>query len=237
MKALRLIFLTFLFMQALSAQASGTNYSIKILATELPPYTFTENEKPKGIILSPIMESAERNNTYIEVEFMPWQRVLKELENNPGTFIVAMARSPEREKLYHWVAPARKTRIGFISYMNEHRHAEGDEDHLFNDRICVEAKTPMDNWISKRPYKNVVMTTSSFSCMKALQTGRVDYWLTDETLAHYTMQHHKGQPEHLIFHHKIMEPVLYISTSLKTSQDVVEHMRVLLSTSDLDAPE
>lgn len=233
--------LSFLLLSLKSLATEPSAMPIKILAGELPPYSYTENGKNKGINLEPFIIAARNRNIPLEIEFLPWKRAQKIMENQPGVFLITLARIPYREKLYRWVAPLSQINLGFMSFKK--LNSEIDYTHMppssqgqnipSDSRVCVHTQTPMLRWIRDSIYSNYTEASTEDICLKFLQTGRADYWFTDEKLARHLVEESGGDPDDLIFHQRIMKPLLYLTTSLKTPEEQVETMKELLASSDL----
>ncbi|HRO58961.1 MAG TPA: transporter substrate-binding domain-containing protein [Burkholderiaceae bacterium] len=85
---------------------------LRLLAAELPPYSFhvppptvSEFGKPTGAIYDIVRKMAQRVGHSGRIEFMPWTRAQEIAESESGVGILALTRTPEREPRYSWIAP------------------------------------------------------------------------------------------------------------------------------------
>jgi polar amino acid transport system substrate-binding protein len=93
---------------ALPAQAAD----LRLLAAELPPYTFrlpsaSVSEFPgpgQGVVYDAVQAMAERiPGQSAVIEFMPWRTAQQIAMTEPDIGILALTRSPEREDKYRWL--------------------------------------------------------------------------------------------------------------------------------------
>lgn len=81
---------------------------IPVLAASIPPYTNASGNEVGGIVADVFREMAKRAGHSGRIELTAWNRA-QQMVRNPqdGTprFIIPLTRTPEREKLYQWVAP------------------------------------------------------------------------------------------------------------------------------------
>src|SRR3954468_5033982 len=82
---------------------------LRLLAAELPPYTYheppptiSENGRAMGIVDEAVREIARRVGHSGTIEYMPWARAQELAMRGPRVGILALTRSPEREARYRW---------------------------------------------------------------------------------------------------------------------------------------
>jgi len=83
---------------------------LRLLAAELPPYTYheppptiSENGRAMGIVDEAVREMARRIGHSGTIEYMPWARAQELAMRGPRVGILALTRSPERDAKYRWV--------------------------------------------------------------------------------------------------------------------------------------
>lgn len=100
-----------LFMAALVVPL-GHAVDLRLLAAELPPYTYrvpsaSESEFPgpgQGVVYEVVEAMAKRIPGQSGViEFLPWRTAQKIAMTEPGIGILALTRTPEREDKYRWL--------------------------------------------------------------------------------------------------------------------------------------
>ena len=94
------------------AQGQARAKELRLLAAELPPYTFqippaSVSETPgadHGLVLEVVSEMARRAGHSGLIEFMPWGEAQRLAQTQPNIGILALTRTPEREERYRWLA-------------------------------------------------------------------------------------------------------------------------------------
>jgi polar amino acid transport system substrate-binding protein len=100
------LFLSLLFV---AAGAETGRYSIY---TEVdPPYNFTNRDgRPTGLFVDLVREIQARLGNADPILVVPWARGYREILERPSVILFAMARTPERERLFHWIGPVIENR-------------------------------------------------------------------------------------------------------------------------------
>jgi polar amino acid transport system substrate-binding protein len=91
--------------------ASAHAQPLRLLAAELPPYTYqvpsaSVSEQPgpgRGVIHELVAEAARRVGHPGRIDYMPWFRAQEIAQTEPNVGILAITRSPEREEKYRWL--------------------------------------------------------------------------------------------------------------------------------------
>ncbi|AMK10635.1 substrate-binding periplasmic protein [Pseudodesulfovibrio indicus] len=97
---------------ALAEPLPGLTY----LTEEYYPFNYTENGDLKGVsyeLLRMVWE--ELGMPPKPVEVLPWARGYERVRFEKGTVLFSMARTPERERLFHWVGPIMAVRFVLIA--------------------------------------------------------------------------------------------------------------------------
>ncbi|MFE8069685.1 transporter substrate-binding domain-containing protein [Marinobacteraceae bacterium S3BR75-40.1] len=77
-----------------------------MFTTDFPPYSYTENGRLTGLCTE-IVQSvfAKAGITGVEYEVHPWARAYTMALDHKGSAVYSIARSPDRETLFHWIGP------------------------------------------------------------------------------------------------------------------------------------
>ncbi|HZT54631.1 MAG TPA: hypothetical protein VFA35_00285 [Burkholderiaceae bacterium] len=93
------------------ASATAPAQTLRLLAAELPPYTYqvpsaSVAEQPgpgRGVIHELVAEAARRVGHSGRIEYLPWYRAQEIAQTEGFVGILALTRSPEREDKYRWL--------------------------------------------------------------------------------------------------------------------------------------
>src|SRR5437867_970920 len=96
---------------AVVASSARAQKELRLLAAELPPYTFqvpsaSVSEQPgpgRGVIHDAVVEMARRVGHSGRIEYVPWFRAQEIAQTEANVGILALTRSPEREDKYLWM--------------------------------------------------------------------------------------------------------------------------------------
>lgn len=95
----RFIAVTVLFLLAFSAHAEG----LRAMTEEWPPFNHRENGQPAGLAVEMVQAVLMESGLTAPVEYYPWNRAYAIALKTPDTLLFTMARSADREALFHWV--------------------------------------------------------------------------------------------------------------------------------------
>ncbi|CAN7414038.1 transporter substrate-binding domain-containing protein [Pseudoduganella sp. LjRoot289] len=78
---------------------------------EFPPFNYTENGKLAGYGVELAQAVLEGAGVDYAMASYPWARAYEMAQQQPNVLIFSMTRTPDREKLFHWIAPLAKRRV------------------------------------------------------------------------------------------------------------------------------
>lgn len=76
--------------------------AVTILTTPFPPYV-SDSAEVGGIATTIVQEACHRANLACTITALPWVRAYEQAQSTPGTYIYALARTPERENRFVWL--------------------------------------------------------------------------------------------------------------------------------------
>lgn len=90
---------------ALTVCSSVYAGDMKILGNESPPGNFTDKKgEITGLSVEFVQEIQRRIGNSTEILLIPWARAYKSALTLPNVVIFSIARTPEREEKFHWIA-------------------------------------------------------------------------------------------------------------------------------------
>jgi len=91
------------------------NNKITVVTEQWPPYNYLSSS---GIIIGSATKVVEgtlqRANIPYTIEIYPWARAYKKALEQPNVLIYSILKSPEREKLFHWICPLNTIQYYFF---------------------------------------------------------------------------------------------------------------------------
>jgi len=213
-----------------------TSQDFRILSEHNPPFSFSDRISDRGIaieLLREILENTGRNESADNIEFLPWARSYKIIQEEQGTILFPMARTEGRESLFNWVGPIYSLQIGVIA-RKEAGIIIGDAEDLNNYTIgTVRDGAPELLLLEKGVEKNHLDQAVSIELnLKKLVFGRVDLLAYNvpstfynlkkmgEDLNDYEVVYNIREVELYFAFHQAADPLI-----IKKLQDSLDHLK------------
>lgn len=89
--------------------------NLKVLTELSPPYQTIVNGEVTGTATQQVTQILLRAGLVGEFHMYPWSRAYQQALTEPNTLIYSMAKTPEREALFHWLAPVVSYQLAYVS--------------------------------------------------------------------------------------------------------------------------
>ncbi len=199
---------------------------INIVTSEFPPFNYVENGKDSGFCTEIVQAILQDLNFQGTIKTYPWARSYQMALKQKNTLIYTIARTPERENLFHWVGVI----ISGKTYLFSLRENQINLDSLSQaNRFNVGAVLNgiRAKYLSANGVKNLDLVVDSESNALKLIKKRIDLWAEDELSAVYVLKR-MGYNSKLILE-KSFELNLkldgYLAFSLNTNKAVIERFQ------------
>ncbi len=143
-----------------------------VFVGNIAPYSYPPEHGERGVLFELMHELALRTGLSGEVQIVPLGRELEFLRNNPDALGV-LARVPDREVHYRWVAPLLRERVLLVTRADSPvdistlRAARGL-------RLGVLLGGPAESVARRSGFEHVEATTSVGNNVRKLAAGRLD---------------------------------------------------------------
>jgi polar amino acid transport system substrate-binding protein len=91
--------------------AAAADAAIEVLVAMSPPTTRLEDGRPVGYWVELIGLAASRAEVAVGFQILPYARALREVSDGTNLCNPLVARTPDREETYSWIAPTRRLLI------------------------------------------------------------------------------------------------------------------------------
>ena len=221
---LKLIKLTCVFFCLFIFSISNSNAGdINVVTSAFAPFNYVEDGKNKGFCTEIIQAILEELEIQDQIQTYPWARTYQIALKQKNTLIYTIARTPQREKLFHWVGiiisgksylfSLRKRNLAITSLQQAGTYNIGAvrngirSKHLYSKGII-----------------NLDLVEDSQTNAVKLMNNRIDLWVEDELSANYTVRNLGYNP------HKILRKAFeldlkldgYMAFSLNTDEKIIE---------------
>jgi len=170
-----------LFQPGYAARALDVD-SLKIYTENYPPYNYTEGAVIKGTSTEKVLKILKKLGSSLkrsDIQLQPWARSYETVQHDVNALIYSIAYSAERKKIFKWVCPIGRIKIGLIAAKADHIVIDSPKD-LEKYRIGVVREDIGHQLIRKiAPTRNLDVAHSSELNMRKLQNGRIDLFAYD----------------------------------------------------------
>ena len=133
-----------------------------------------------------------------------------------------MARSADRESLFHWVGPLVEVRSAFYSLASRQPAVQSIEDARRVESIGIRRADIRETYLRSIGFVNLETTNSNQSNLRKLLDGRIDLWATSNIEADGVPKQMGLDPNVIRHNFTFQRFVLYIAVSKQTPLDLVE---------------
>jgi len=213
---------------SLPAASSGAAHMTAV-TEEFRPMNYTENGVVRGYTTDIARELLERAHIGYSLASYPWARAYQMAQRQPDVLIFSIVRTPEREKLFQWIAPVAKRRAYIYKLATRGDIELRSPDDLFkyvtaSDRD--DASSSQLEALGLKTGKNIELSNQDFTSLQKLLVGRVDLMVGTESFMRELCANHGIAYSRLT--RTIMVPGgadYYIAASLDTAPQTVDLLR------------
>lgn len=190
---------------------------IGIVTEEWAPYNYTENGMLKGFSVEIVRSIIQRlNGGNIPIQLFPSMRAGQMVRTQPGTMMITMFRTPEREAQFKWIGPLDTGAIYLYKKKGNPLRVASLEDAKKVKRIACRHGGVVLDTLRAAGFNNLdASSTDGASVYKKLLLGRCDLGISDTPLGVKYLLKQMGAPTDAVQPTvvKIIESPLYIACS------------------------
>ncbi len=198
-----------------------------MVVTELsPPNQVLLNNQVTGYsteLVNMIILEAKLN---APISMYPWARAYKMAVNNSNTLIYSMARTTERETLFHWIGPVAQFEMGFVKLSERSDINFNETDQAKQYKIAVQRHDLASQVLIKRGFE-VLLTTDIQKSYQLLLARKVDLVVDDANYLASMSEQLAINTNTLTFVHAIegLSVAGYLAANINTDGDVVKALQ------------
>lgn len=169
-------FICFVIFYSLSNASNAQQ--IRVITEHFPPFQISEEGKPiKGIAIELIRKLMSEVKIDVPIEVYPWARAYKLALEKPNVLIFSIARTKDRENLFHWVGSLGSLE-GHIWTLKGNSHIKINTiDDANQYSIAVTREDSTHHYLKHNDFdKNLdlYLTTTSTQNIEMLFSKRID---------------------------------------------------------------
>ncbi|RQP25146.1 substrate-binding periplasmic protein [Piscinibacter terrae] len=184
--------------------ADGAPVKVRLLAEQFPPLQYADaSGAARGVVFKLMTAALAEVGPSVELEvapleFVPLRRGLQTASLQPNVIVLSVARTPEREKLFHWLGPVSPYELWIYAYKSHHVAPVKDFRQLTNKgyRFGVQTSGNFHEWLVRqgvgRDGENSVIDAVPHNAQNfpKMQLGRVDLFAHPEISMAYRAAEH-----------------------------------------------
>ena len=150
------------------------------VVTELtPPNQTLINNQVTGDSTELVKAIFAKANLQANIELYPWARAYNMALKKPNTLIFSMAKTPEREALFHWIGEIATYQMGFVKLSSRSDINITSNEQAKQYKIAVQRHDLAAQRLTERGYV-VVYTSDITKSYQLLMAGKVDLIIDDK---------------------------------------------------------
>jgi len=191
------------------------------LAPEMPPISYSDAGEASGFAVDIAREVAARIKSPRGIEVMPIARAMATLTSEKSDIIIAIARTPEREKLLRWIVKIKTEPLVLLVKADSGLNISTIEKSK-KLRIGVLRQGAAEQIAKRLNFAPLDISSDDISIARKLMVGRVDAWLTGIDVAMLTMDR-AGYERSLLHAGPVLGSIdIYLAGSLGISDETAE---------------
>lgn len=181
---------------------TGKAETLVIVTESSPPYHYLDdNGVVSGTVTKKVLELFASAGLDAEIKLYPWARAYDQAKRNPNTFIFSLARTPERESSFHWIARVSHFDLAIVGRRG-HKAGEVVKDLgvLASHTFAVQRDDISYTWLKSKGLVEgeQLLVCSDIQCSwKYLLRNVVDFIIEDPLLIEQTAQQLQEDPSQL----------------------------------------
>lgn len=201
--------------------SASSGSSLRLITEEFPPVSFTDNGVPRGLAVEVVQTIQQRLGQSLPIEFLPWARGMREAQDSQPTALFATARTPDRERLFHWVGPIVQFYSAFYALAGRAPQVQSLADARRVSQVLVVRDWYTAEQLQGEGFQNLQMVNDPVQGLRMLLAHRAPLMAGDRISMPGTLAQLGLKPEALQEVLRIRGTEGYIAFSRSTSPSTV----------------
>jgi polar amino acid transport system substrate-binding protein len=208
--------------------ANAEKVTIEVLAEELYPLHYQENDEIIGSSVELIKKIFAKSKLEYTLKIQPWARVYNTALQKENVLLLSIARFKQREALFNWIGPVVKFDY-FLYGLAEMKIPEQMKlSEIKKYKIAIIRKTALQQYLTSKDFNNYYLVNNSAQAIKMLFSKRVDLVAGIDTLFmenchRQQLACHKLKP---IYKFKQLHTDIFIAMSKSTDAAIIKQIKL-----------
>lgn len=170
-----LIFSSSLSLLTVSFACLSQTRPLNVVSEVLQPFQYqNENGKAVGYSIEVLEAILSQTDYHAKYEFLPWPRAFKKASTQKNTIILTVARTAEREKLFHWIGLVLRENYSFFSLKSSQLTPQKSLEELKKHSVVVIKNSVLDRYLTQLNFPYVERSVDIPQTFLMLYKNRVD---------------------------------------------------------------
>lgn len=207
--------------------------ALRVVTERMPPYNYQDkNDELVGVgtvVTKALLEQLALDS---KIEIMPWARAYRLALNEPNILIYSIAKTPAREKLFHWLGGYTTIDMNLFAIDNGTGQQGFNIKRLTNKNIGVLRDSSLADYIRRHEdlgRANISKAVSYELLYKMQQRNRLDFILAPKMIVSYFDDKYGTDPKnHPKPVYRMPDPYqleIHLALSLTTPEATVKRVR------------
>lgn len=177
---------------ALSTGGAFANTPSLVVYTEVsPPYQYLEGDQVSGIATERVRNIISHAGLTAEFKIYPWARAMLNVERSSRALIYSMAKTPQREDRFHWIAQVARFDLSILSLAKRNDIQLDSQLNLNGLSAAAQRGDIAESWLvtkGLREGKDLLVCADILCSWEQLKVGTVDIIIEDPDLIEATAE-------------------------------------------------
>ena len=219
------LFGTLLLAAIVTMTAVAAHAADKVVAANYPPIMIEGDERRPGFAIEILHEAARRAGRDVAITFVPFQRAMHILQNDPATLMPALFYGKSRNDAFLWLDKIQTAKLRFATVSG---HVDDLETARALGTIAVENESTPHVFLRDLGFQNLVVVSTPEASARMLLNDRVDAWLQSQSITRQTWTELE-LPEPLVQGEIVHEVPIFLVASPTLPEEVVIAYRKALN--------
>lgn len=199
---------------------------LRVVTEDSPPFNFrADNGGVEGSAAEIVRHVLDEAEVTYSMQMLPWARAYAVAQRAPNVLIFSMARTPDRERAFHWIGPVAQLRPAFYRLAERTDLKAGSLQDL---RGHVIGGVNLDFGLEYLRENGFFVegVANDEQTLNKLVRGRVDYMLADETGFEFRLERLGLERKRFVkaLKFRAISKDLYLAASLETDMTLLQRI-------------
>ena len=230
MKIRQLVSSFYLFILCIPAVFANTP-SLVVFTEVSPPYQYQAGDQVSGIATDRVRNIISHAGLTAEFKIYPWARAMLNVERSSRALIYSIAKTPQRENRFHWIAPVARFDLSILSLARRDDIQLDNKLDLEGLSAAAQRGDIAQTWLTSKGLtvgQDLLLCADILCSWQQLKLGTVDIIIEDPNLIESTAELTGLQARDI----KVVQPVpalsvvAYLAAHSDMEPEIVERLRV-----------